>query len=78
MADDEKQMNHEFYTEENREWEESLDYVYKHGGINRVAELLRILQTQAQQYGVKIPFTANTPYINTIPVEKQTTYPGNR
>ena len=78
MSNNDETKNTEFYADENREWRESLDYVYKHGGINRVAELLRILQTQAQQYGVKIPFTANTPYLNSIPVELEPAFPGSR
>jgi pyruvate dehydrogenase E1 component len=63
---------------ENREWLESLDYVYQNQGADRVREMLRLLQLRAQQHGVHIHFTANTPYINTIPVEKQPAYPGSR
>ncbi len=64
--------------QENREWLESLDYVFQNQGPLRVLELLRKLQLRAQRLGVHIHFTANTPYINTIPVEKQPVYPGNR
>src|SRR5207253_2915560 len=32
----------------------------------------------AYRKGIKLPFTANTPYINTIPREEQPPYPGNR
>ena len=63
---------------ETREWRESLDYVLQHGGPERVARLLRELQVHARKAGVEIPFTANTPYINTIPADKQPPYPGNR
>ncbi|MEO6693740.1 MAG: pyruvate dehydrogenase (acetyl-transferring), homodimeric type [Ignavibacteria bacterium] len=63
---------------ENKEWTESLDYVFQNEGADRVSELLRKLQIRAQQHGVKIPFTANTPYINTIPVDQQPIYPGSR
>ena len=31
-----------------------------------------------QEQGVSIPFTANTPYINTIPRHQQPVFPGNR
>ncbi len=61
-----------------REWLESLDYVIKHGGPERVQTLLERLQIHARQAGVEIPFTANTPYINTIPPERQPVYPGSR
>ncbi len=40
--------------------------------------LLPHLQTRAQEQGVSIPFTANTPYINTIPRHQQPVFPGNR
>src|SRR5690625_4976318 len=60
------------------EWLESLDYVLKYGGPERVQELLQLLQIRAQQSGVRIPFSATTPYINTIPVEEQPPYPGSR
>ena len=63
---------------ETREWLYSLDYVLEHGGPERVKDLLHQLQIRAQKFGVEIPFTANTPYINTIPREKQPPYPGDR
>jgi pyruvate dehydrogenase E1 component len=64
--------------QENREWLESLDYVYQNQGPDRVRSLLRRLQVRAQEHGVHIHFTANTPYINTIPLEKQPVFPGSR
>ncbi len=63
---------------ENAEWRESLDYVLQTQGEERVRQLLRLLQVRAQEQGVNIPFTANTPYINSIPLNKQPVYPGNR
>ncbi|WP_321366306.1 pyruvate dehydrogenase (acetyl-transferring), homodimeric type [uncultured Desulfuromusa sp.] len=63
---------------ENKEWRESLDYVLKEQGPERVRQLLRQLQIRAQEQGVSIPFTANTPYINTIPHTRQPNFPGNR
>ncbi|MCS6804580.1 MAG: pyruvate dehydrogenase (acetyl-transferring), homodimeric type [Acidobacteriota bacterium] len=63
---------------ETQEWIESLDYVLQHSGPERVKRLIQQLQFHAQQAGVELPFTANTPYINTIPVEKQPPFPGNR
>ncbi|HQI40466.1 MAG TPA: pyruvate dehydrogenase (acetyl-transferring), homodimeric type [Ignavibacteriaceae bacterium] len=63
---------------ETNEWLYSLDYVLEHSGPERVIELLRELQVRAHKAGVHIPFSANTPYINTIPREKQTPFPGNR
>jgi pyruvate dehydrogenase E1 component len=60
-----------------REWLDSLDYVLQSGGPVKVARLLRELTIHARQSGVKLPFTANTPYINTIPPEEQVPMPGN-
>ncbi|MFZ1985104.1 MAG: pyruvate dehydrogenase (acetyl-transferring), homodimeric type [Desulfatitalea sp.] len=63
---------------ENREWIASLEYVLENQGPERVAALLRMLQTRAQEHGVAFPFAANTPYINTIAVERQPAFPGSR
>src|SRR5712692_4397105 len=62
---------------ETREWLDSLDYVFQSGGPAKVARLLRELTIHARQNGVKLPFTANTPYINTIPADDQVPMPGN-
>lgn len=77
MAKDYKR-NPEIEEIETSEWLYSLDYVLEHGGPERVRELLQQLQIRAHKAGVQIPFTANTPYINTIPREKQPPFPGNR
>jgi len=61
-----------------REWLESLEYVLQEGGPERVKELLHELDSYAHESGVELPFTANTPYINTIPKEKQPSFPGGR
>ena len=63
---------------ETQEWLESLDYVIKHGGKERVLHILRHLHIRAHAAGIRMPFTANTPYINTIPVDQQPVYPGSR
>ncbi|MCI0482605.1 MAG: pyruvate dehydrogenase (acetyl-transferring), homodimeric type, partial [Candidatus Dadabacteria bacterium] len=63
---------------ENREWVESIDYVLNTSGPERVSKLLKILQIHAQKKGVNTYFTANTPYINTFPVEMQPPYPGDQ
>jgi pyruvate dehydrogenase E1 component len=59
------------------EWLESLDYVLQTGGPVKVAQLLRELTIHATENGVKLPFTANTPYINTIRAEDQVLMPGS-
>ena len=62
---------------ETREWLDSLDYVLQSGGPAKVARLLRELSLHATESGVKLPFTANTPYINTIRADEQALMPGN-
>ena len=62
---------------ETREWLDSLDYVLQSGGPAKVARLLRELTIHARQNGVKLPFSANTPYINTISAEEQLLMPGS-
>ncbi len=73
-----QQASLEERTFENREWLESLDYVLRSQGPERVQDLLRRLHTRAQERGVSAPFTANTPYINTIPAADQSAFPGSR
>jgi pyruvate dehydrogenase E1 component len=62
---------------ETREWLDSLDYVLQSGGPGKVARLLRELSLHATENGVKLPFTANTPYINTISADDQALMPGS-
>jgi pyruvate dehydrogenase E1 component len=63
---------------ETREWLDSLDDVIRHGGSARVGRLLRDLGIHAQKSGAKLPFTANTPYINSIHPSEEVPYPGSR
>jgi pyruvate dehydrogenase E1 component len=63
---------------ETREWLESLEAVLAESGPERVVRLLRELELYATRRGVQVPFSANTAYINTIPVSEQVPYPGNR
>jgi pyruvate dehydrogenase E1 component len=62
---------------ETREWLDSLDYVLQSGGPVKVQRLLRELTIHASGNGVKVPFSANTPYINTIAADDQPLMPGN-
>lgn len=68
----------EFDEIELREWLESLEYVLQTHGPEKVKELLHNLDAYAQEAGVELPFTANTPHINTIPKSAQPPFPGGR
>jgi pyruvate dehydrogenase E1 component len=63
---------------EEKEWIESLDWVIKHGGPDRVRDLLRTLQRRAAEFGISLPYSANTPYVNTIIPRDQPRFPGQR
>ena len=64
---------------ETREWLDSLDYVLSKGGAERAGRLLQQLSLHARSAaGVNLPFTATTPYQNTIPVEQQPPFPGSQ
>jgi pyruvate dehydrogenase E1 component len=69
------------YTEdqeaEMRDWLDALDDVIARETPERVRAMLRRLQTRAYAAGIRLPFSANTPYVNTIPSEDQPPYPGN-
>ena len=64
--------------QETQEWLESLEYALLRSGPDRVRYLLDRLEDHALRTNVEIPFSANTPYINTIPLDKQPAYPGDR
>ena len=68
----------EVYQLENQEWIDSLQYVIDNETPERVQEILSLLQLRAQRHGVDFYCPGNTPYINTIPVEREQPYPGSR
>ena len=64
---------------ETREWLDSLDYVLSHGGPERAGRLLQQLQLHARrEAGLNLPFSATTPYQNTIPSRQQPPFPGSQ
>jgi pyruvate dehydrogenase E1 component len=67
---------------ERHKWVSSLEYILEYILKNEQSEqatlLLEELTARLRESGLKIPHTVNTPYINTIPREKEPPYPGNR
>src|SRR5438552_6722144 len=63
---------------ETKEWLEALEGVLQTAGPERARFLLTELKNKANREGVAIPFTANTPYINSIPADQQPPFPGSR
>jgi len=60
------------------EWLESFDSVVHDEGPVAAATLLAQLRTRAHTTGITIPFTANTPYVNTIPASQEAAFPGDQ
>lgn len=72
------ELSHDSDPQETAEWLESLEYVLETAGADRVRYLLKELEQKAYREGVTLPFSAQTPYINTIPFSRQPEYPGDR
>ena len=64
--------------QETREWLEALAGVLEAEGPDRAHFLIEQLIDKARRSGAYLPFSANTAYINTIPVEKQVRIPGDQ
>ena len=58
-------------TSETNEWLDSLRAVLHHQGPARAAYLLARLTDEAYRVGVPVPSVSNTPYINTIPPQRE-------
>src|SRR5256714_12069007 len=63
---------------ETEEWLEALDQILDQAGPDRATFLLEKLADRARISGVEVPAQFNTPYINTIPPERESPYPGDR
>jgi pyruvate dehydrogenase E1 component len=63
--------------EETREWLEALDGVIAHDGSERAHLLLERLVERGLHAGAPIPLSGHTPYINTIPAEREPRIPGD-
>ncbi len=62
---------------ETTEWLAALEAVLKHEGVERAQYLLQKLSTRVTETGAQIPYSINTPYRNTIPVERESRMPGD-
>ncbi|AKH21579.1 pyruvate dehydrogenase (acetyl-transferring), homodimeric type [Sedimenticola thiotaurini] len=63
--------------EETREWLEALEAVLENEGTERAHYLIESLVDKARRSGAYLPYSANTAYVNTIPVAKQKRFPGD-
>ncbi|MEJ2403011.1 MAG: pyruvate dehydrogenase (acetyl-transferring), homodimeric type [Candidatus Thiodiazotropha sp.] len=63
---------------ETQEWLDALEAVLENEGVERAHFLIERLVDKARRSGAHLPFSANTAYLNTIPVTKQKRFPGDR
>lgn len=64
--------------QETQEWLDALEAVLEQEGVERAHYLLERLIDKARRSGAYLPYTANTAYLNTIPVQQQERFPGDR
>ncbi|SDV49745.1 pyruvate dehydrogenase (acetyl-transferring), homodimeric type [Chitinasiproducens palmae] len=69
---------HDDDQQETREWLEALEGVLAAEGPDRAHFLIEKLIEFARVHGEHLPFSANTPYINTIPLAQQANIPGDQ
>ena len=60
------------------EWLEAFDVVVAEDGPGAGAQLLSNLTRHARESGLDLPIQLNTPYVNTIRLEEEEPYPGDR
>jgi pyruvate dehydrogenase E1 component len=63
---------------ETREWLDALEGVIEVEGPERARYLLERVLDSARRKGAPVPYSANTPYLNTIPPEREDRHPGDR
>jgi hypothetical protein len=63
---------------ETREWLDSLNVIPDVERPDRVHFLLEQVIDGTRRKGAAVPYSATTPYVNTIPVERQEPHPGDR
>jgi pyruvate dehydrogenase E1 component len=71
-------MNPDVDPQETKEWLDAIDGVIEHEGPDRAYYLIEQVIDKSRRSGAYMPFSANTAYINTIPVEKQVRIPGDQ
>src|SRR5262245_53519133 len=64
--------------QETKEWLEAFDEIIEGEGADRGAYLLNALSARARSAGLQLPPKLNTPFVNTINVEDEVPYPGDR
>ncbi len=63
---------------EMQEWSNAISSVIAYEGTDRADEVLTAVVDTARRSGAKLPFAANTAYMNTIPPKDEPPHPGDR
>ncbi len=63
---------------ETQEWLEALEAVIESDGVERAHFLLEQMIDKARRSGANLPYSANTAYVNTIPVHMEVPHPGDQ
>src|SRR5919106_2256376 len=63
---------------ETQEWIEALDSLLDFEGAERAHFILDELISEGRRRGAPVPYSPNTPYLNTIPPDREDRHPGDR
>ncbi|WP_292758092.1 pyruvate dehydrogenase (acetyl-transferring), homodimeric type, partial [Methylophaga sp. UBA2689] len=64
--------------QETQEWLDALESVLEAAGDEKAHFIIEKLIDKARRSGVNLPYSANTAYVNTIPVDQQERIPGDQ
>jgi len=76
--DPSEQNKYDIDPAETQEWIDSIQSLIINFGTKRTHYILDQIISIARTNGVRLPFSASTDYINTIPIDRQKPYPGDR
>lgn len=63
--------------QETKEWLDALQSIIETDGVERAHFIMQELLFRGRRSGVTTPYNANTPYLNTIPTDRQQANPGD-
>ena len=72
-----RKISQDINKEETSEWIAALQNIMQEEGIARANFLLSELSDEVTKIGGRVPYSVNTPYRNTIPVEQEAVMPGD-
>lgn len=64
--------------QETQEWLDALESVIEAAGDEKAHYIIEKLIDKARRTGINLPYSANTAYVNTIPVDQQERIPGDQ